>query len=128
VHACMHACMHVWVRRANSADADEMRDALSEYFGLVSELCEKAFTLIRQVFPPSASLKVTRLLIDRMVNDPAFGIQVKVSEVLTAEAQTVSPPLASLAGPEGVLTLSCAAATTYVHRTPCRCRTRWTCC
>lgn len=35
-----------------------------------------------QIFPPSAALKVTRMLIDRMVNDPAFGIHVKVAEVL----------------------------------------------
>ncbi len=70
-------------RQGNGADdADEMRDALSEFFGLISALCQKAFTLIRQVFPPSASLKVTRMLIDRMVNDPAFGIQVRVAEVL----------------------------------------------
>lgn len=70
-------------------DADEMRDALSEYFGIVSSLCQKAFTLIRQVFPASASLKVTRMLIDRMVNDPAFGIQVRVADVLNNEASKV---------------------------------------
>ena len=69
-------------RQGRNDDADEMRDALSEFFGLISALCRKAFTLIRQVFPPSASLKVTRMLIDRMVNDPAFGIQVRVAEVL----------------------------------------------
>jgi hypothetical protein len=69
-------------RQGGNDDADEMRDALSEFFGLISSLCQKAFTLIRQVFPPSASLKVTRMLIDRMVNDPAFGIQVRVAEVL----------------------------------------------
>ena len=66
-----------------------MRDALSEFFGLISSLCEKAFTLIRQVFPSSAALKVTRMLIDRLVNDPAFGIQVKISDVLNAEGGKV---------------------------------------
>ncbi|KAM3578136.1 hypothetical protein VYU27_000232 [Nannochloropsis oceanica] len=69
-------------RQGGNDDAKEMRDALSEFFGLISALCRRAFTLIRQVFPPSASLKVTRMLIDRMVNDPAFGIQVRVAEVL----------------------------------------------
>ena len=66
----------------SEAAAMEMRDALSEFFGLISALCQRAFTLIRQVFPPSASLKVTRMLIDRMVSDPAFGIQVRVAQVL----------------------------------------------
>ncbi len=67
----------------------EMRDNLSEFFGLISTLCQRAFTLIRQVFPPSASLKVTRMLIDRMVNDPAFGIQVRVAQVFEAEESKV---------------------------------------
>ena len=85
-----HPLLACSTRRDNAgggSDADEMRDQLSAFFGLVSSLCQRAFTLIRQVFPPSAALKVTRMLIDRMVNDPAFGIQVRVAEVLLDDGQ-----------------------------------------
>ena len=68
-------------------DADLMRDQLSEFFGLISSLCQKAFSLIRQVFPAPAAPKVTRMLIDRLLNDPAFGIHVKVNEVLQADSK-----------------------------------------
>jgi len=68
-------------------DTDLMRDQLSEFFGLISTLCQKAFSLIRQVFPAPAAPKVTRMLIDRLLNDPAFGIHVKVNEVLQADSK-----------------------------------------
>lgn len=81
--------------RHQNEDVHEMRDALSEFFGLVSSLCQEAFTLIRRVFPPTSLLKVTRMLIERMISDPVFGIQVRLADVLDVPSSIVYPSMGS---------------------------------
>jgi len=58
-------------------------DQLSELFGTISLVCQEQFTVIRMIFPSSAVARITRLLIQRIFNDPLFGIQKRVDELLS---------------------------------------------
>lgn len=58
-------------------------DQLSELFGTISLVCQEQFTVIRMVFPENAVVRITRLLIQRIFNDPLFGIQKRVDELLS---------------------------------------------
>ena len=57
-------------------------DHLSDVFGTVIAVCAEQFDVIRKVFPQQTVGRVTRLLIQRIFNDPAFGIQKRVENVL----------------------------------------------
>jgi hypothetical protein len=57
-------------------------DHLSQLFGVISATCEEQFVLIRKIFPPYTVARITRVLVLRIFNDPAFGIQTKVDTVL----------------------------------------------
>lgn len=57
-------------------------DSLSVLFGTIGSLCAEQFDIIQKVFPQSAVARVTRLLIQRIFNDPAFGIQARVEQLL----------------------------------------------
>ena len=57
-------------------------DVLSELFGVITTLCRKQFHLILQVFPDHSAIRVARLLIQRVLNDPAFGVHRRIEETL----------------------------------------------
>jgi hypothetical protein len=61
-------------------------DHLSELFVAISDLCQEQFSIIRIVFPSQSVEKVTKMLITRIFNDPAFGIQARVDTVLRPKA------------------------------------------
>lgn len=60
-------------------------DHLSELFATIIAVCAEQFDIIRKVFPQQTVARVTRLLIQRIFNDPAFGIQTRVENVLRPE-------------------------------------------
>lgn len=68
-------------------------DNLSELFGTISLVCREQFDIIRKVFPSSTVARVTRLLIQRIFNDPAFGIQSRVEMVLRPKPPKPALPL-----------------------------------
>ena len=70
-------------------------DHLSELFMAISDLCQEQFSIIRLVFPSQSVEKVTKMLITRIFNDPAFGIQARVENVLRPK-----PPASPLSLPE----------------------------
>ena len=57
-------------------------DQLSELFSIIGSVCSEQFTIIRLIFPKHSIARITRLLIQRIFNDPAFGIQSRVDNVL----------------------------------------------
>mmetsp|Transcript_12211 Transcript_12211/g.18463 ORF Transcript_12211/g.18463 Transcript_12211/m.18463 type:complete len:1084 (+) Transcript_12211:93-3344(+) len=75
----------------NTYDSFSLIDHLSELFVSVSDLCQEQFSIIRQVFPSQSVGKVTKMLVSRIFNDPAFGIQARVDSVLRPK-----PPAPSL--------------------------------
>ncbi len=66
-------------------------DYLSQLFTTIQDVCTEQFGIIRDIFPPSIAPKITRVLIQRIYNDPAFGIQGRVDAVLQPK-----PPLPPL--------------------------------
>jgi hypothetical protein len=82
---------------AEDADPDDFVDCmdcvdyLSELFGTIGKVCQEQFTIIRDIFPDYAVPKMTRILIQRIYNDPAFGIQGRVDSILNPKQP--SPPL-----------------------------------
>jgi hypothetical protein len=66
-------------------------DQLSDLFGTISAVCQEQFTVIRLVFPAATVARITRLLIQRIFNDPLFGIQIRVDAVLSPRPP--KPPL-----------------------------------
>jgi hypothetical protein len=69
----------------NSAGMSLM-DHLSGLFGMINTVCQEQFSLIRRVFPTQTIARVTRTLIQRIFNDPAFGIQARVDSILCPPA------------------------------------------
>ena len=59
-----------------------LMDHLSGLFGMINTVCQEQFSIIRQIFPPHTIARVTRTLIQRIFNDPAFGIQARVDSIL----------------------------------------------
>ena len=57
-------------------------DNLSELFWTIGTVCTEQFGIIRQVFPAAIVPQMTRTLIQRIYNDPAFGIQGRVDNVI----------------------------------------------
>lgn len=70
-------------------------DHLSGLFSMINTVCQEQFSIIRAVFPAHTIAKVTRMLIQRIFNDPAFGIQARVDAILCP-----APPLPPLSLPE----------------------------
>lgn len=54
--------------------------SLSGLFRRVVTVCQNQFAVIGKVFPPPLVAKVTRLLLSRILNDPVYGVQVRVYE------------------------------------------------
>lgn len=68
--------------RENNGSSGSPGDHLSELFGTIIAVCAEQFDIIRKVFPQQTVARVTRLLIQRIFNDPAFGIQTRVENAL----------------------------------------------
>ena len=69
-------------------------DHLSGLFSMINNVCEEQFEIIRKVFPANTVAKVTRQLIQRIFNDPAFGIQARVDSILLPQPPRPALPLA----------------------------------
>ena len=65
---------------ANSGNT--LVEHLSELFVSISTICKEQFVIIRKVFPPDSAIKITRMLVQRIFNDPAFGLQTRVDMIL----------------------------------------------
>jgi len=68
-------------------------DYLSELFGSIGKLCNAQFSIIKNIFPKAIVPKITRILIQRIYNDPAFGIQGRVDTILQPKPPSPSLPL-----------------------------------
>jgi hypothetical protein len=66
-------------------------DYLSELFGTIFTVCTEQFSIIRNIFPREIIPKMARVLIQRIYNDPAFGIQGRVDSILNPKLP--QPPL-----------------------------------
>jgi len=77
------------------SESYDAQDSLSELFGTISRICQQQFQLIRDIFPQNIAAKVTRMMIQRIFKDSAFGIQTRVDEVLNPK-----PPIAQLPLPD----------------------------
>jgi HPt (histidine-containing phosphotransfer) domain-containing protein len=66
-------------------------DNLSNLFNIIDKVCREQFEVIRKIFPTNTIARVTRLLVQRIFGDPAFGIQAKVDNILCPEPP--QPPL-----------------------------------
>jgi hypothetical protein len=80
---------------AGGMDGMSLVDHLSGLFTMINNVCQEQFSIIRAVFPRHTVPKVTRMLIQRIFNDPAFGIQARVDAVLCP-----APPLPPLSLPD----------------------------
>jgi hypothetical protein len=83
-----------------SVDASSMdefartNDMLSDLFGRISALCQEQFMVIKAVFPRQTAVRITRLLVQRILNDPVVGIQMRVEDMLNPKPPKPSLPLA----------------------------------
>ncbi|CAN0373177.1 unnamed protein product, partial [Hapterophycus canaliculatus] len=68
--------------------------SLSGLFRRVVTVCQNQFGVIGQVFPTPLVAKVTRLLLSRILNDPVYGVQARVEQVLSPQAPMEPLPLA----------------------------------
>ncbi|CAM9682371.1 unnamed protein product, partial [Phaeothamnion confervicola] len=57
--------------------------SLSGLFGRVIVVCQSEFGIIMRAFPAPLVPKVTKLLLQRILNDPVYGIQARVEAVLS---------------------------------------------
>eukprot|EP00903_Cladosiphon_okamuranus_P022367 g20571.t1 len=67
--------------------------SLSGLFRRVVTVCQNQFAVIGKVFPPPLVAKVTRLLLSRILNDPVYGVQARVEQVLSPQAPMEPLPL-----------------------------------
>jgi hypothetical protein len=70
---------------SSSSSGGAVEDHLSALFGTISNMCRDHFFLIREIFPTQFVARVTRLLIQRMFHDPAFGIQTRIELMLSSK-------------------------------------------
>jgi HPt (histidine-containing phosphotransfer) domain-containing protein len=74
-----------------SPNENNLVDNLSNLFNIIDKVCREQFEVIRKIFPTNTIARVTRLLVQRIFGDPAFGIQAKVDNILCPEPP--QPPL-----------------------------------
>lgn len=82
-------------KRANSGaalgdDSSEIMDKMSRLFASLHELFTEQIVVLRRVFPLLTAQKVIKMLLQRIFNDPAFGIQGRIDAVMRSGEQ-VSP-------------------------------------
>lgn len=63
----------------------QLLDHLSRLFTMINRVCVEQFSIIKKVFPTHTIPRVTRQLIQRIFNDPAFGIQARVDAILNPQ-------------------------------------------
>jgi hypothetical protein len=63
----------------------QLLDHLSRLFTIINRVCVEQFAIIKKVFPAHTIPRVTRQLIQRIFNDPAFGIQARVDAILNPQ-------------------------------------------
>lgn len=68
-----------------AASLDPLQD-LAALFETIRAICREQFAVIEQVFPPAASSSVRELLVERLFNDPAFGVFSSLDQILSASA------------------------------------------
>lgn len=73
----------------SSTRTDPLQD-LAALFETIRVICREQFAVIEQVFPSGASSSVRELLVERLFNDPAFGIFSSLDQVLSASAAAAS--------------------------------------
>lgn len=65
------------LQRDDEGQSGAAAGSLSALFRRVVNVCQSQFIVIGQVFPPPLVAKVTRLLLQRILNDPVYGVQVR---------------------------------------------------
>lgn len=64
------------LQREDEGQSGAAAGSLSALFRRVVSVCQSQFVVIGQVFPQPLVAKVTRLLLQRILNDPVYGVQV----------------------------------------------------
>ncbi|CAN0144396.1 unnamed protein product, partial [Pylaiella littoralis] len=82
------------LQRGDTNQSSASAGSLSGLFRRVVTVCQNQFSVIGQVFPPPLVAKVTRLLLSRILNDPVYGVQARVEQVLLPQAPMEPLPLA----------------------------------
>lgn len=99
---------------------DPIQD-LETLFSKISAICKRQFALIHHVFPSPAQNSTRELLVERLFNDPAFGIFSYLDQFLSVRRDTPPNPFATdmdaVAVPGAALGLSAAndAGLAYVR-------------
>ncbi|GAB9471352.1 hypothetical protein Gpo141_00008568, partial [Globisporangium polare] len=75
---------------------DPIQD-LESLFAKISGICKDQFTMIHKVFPPSACNSIRELLVERLFNDPAFGIFSYLDQFLNARPRSATGSSGDLA-------------------------------
>lgn len=78
-------------KQSNSVAEVTLIDHLSGLFKMIDKVCKEQFGIIIRIFPSNTVARVARMLVQRIFNDPAFGIQSRVDAVLCPAPP--SPPL-----------------------------------
>lgn len=68
---------------------DPIQD-LESLFGKISGICKDEFAMIQKVFPASACNSIQELLVERLFNDPAFGIFSYLDQFLNARPRSAT--------------------------------------
>lgn len=79
------------IKQSNSVAEVTLIDHLSGLFKMIDKVCKEQFGIIIRIFPSNTVARVARMLVQRIFNDPAFGIQSRVDAVLCPAPP--SPPL-----------------------------------
>jgi len=87
-------------------------ESLSELFWMIGSVCTEHFAIIRHVFPAATVPQITRTLIQRIYNDPAFGIQGRVDNVIHPAPPAHPLPLSEYL--ESLLTVREKLAALYI--------------
>lgn len=69
---------------------------LESLFGRIRGICEDQFLVIDHVFPVASCNSVRELLVERLFNDPAFGILCYLDQFLTRPRRSASTEVGSL--------------------------------
>uniref|UniRef100_K3X0L5 Uncharacterized protein n=1 Tax=Globisporangium ultimum (strain ATCC 200006 / CBS 805.95 / DAOM BR144) TaxID=431595 RepID=K3X0L5_GLOUD len=90
---------------------DPIQD-LESLFSRIAAICKEQFAMIHNVFPASTCNSIRELLVERMFNDPAFGIFSYLDQFLATSRQ---PPMSQTAELNSATSLSEDADLEYVR-------------